>query len=191
MTVQTAIGLIGLLLVSGCASRPHPLAHRPGGLHLMADRDVAEILLAHCETGVELLRAIEISPIQPGTKTLISGARQDEERDVDEIRKWIDSQPATASAVGQTEAAEVRSQHSGAAMSQLEPVSEPADQYALRLLMGHQNEERDLILHTPVKDRALRKIVDVRSRRLDAQVKELSLRIASAQNTPTSRVPND
>lgn len=157
----------------------------------MADRDVAEILLAHCETGVELLRAIEVSPIQPGTKTLISGARQDEERDVDEIRKWIDSQPATASAVGQTEAAEVRSQHSGAAMSQLEPVSEPADQYALRLLMGHQNEERDLILHTPVKDRALRKIVDVRSRRLDAQVKELSLRIASAQNTPTSRVPND
>lgn len=170
--------LLGCSLVAilpGCAKRPH--FHGQVTLHLMADRDFAQILLAHCETGIDLAGAITSLKIDQDIAAIAERMRQNEEGDRAAILSWIANQSAQPSAVGDTHSAETRTSHA-AVIQQLRLRNvEQLNEHVLRVLVSHYNEELAVIDRTPVQDKNLRRIVDSIQRRLSKEAKELTRRL--------------
>jgi hypothetical protein len=160
-----------------CASGPRPLRNARGKLHLMSTRDFAQILLAHCEAGVELGRGIETSEVSPNLKQLGATLRVEEERDRSDVAAWIAKQSTQPSAVGDTHSAGIRAEHL-AVVEQLRKAS-PAtlNDYVLRVLDSHYREQLAFLEETPVEDDELQTLVDAIWRRLSVRLKELSQRV--------------
>lgn len=170
-----ACGFAAILV--GCAKGPH--LHGQVTLRLMADRDFAQILLAHCESGIELLGAIASLDVGKDIAAMTDVMRRAEEGDRAAILAWIASQSAQPSAVGQTGEADIRSSHAKV-IEQLRSRNADLNEHALRLLVSHRNEELAEVGKTPVKDENLRRIVDAIRRRQSTEVKELTRRLPAA-----------
>ena len=179
-----ACGLAAIVL--GCAKGPH--LHGQVTLRLMADRDFAQILLAHCESGMELLRAIASLNIDKEIAAIAEVMRVNEEGDRAAILSWIASQSAQPTAVGRIGEADIRSSHAKVTEQLRSRTGADLNEYVLRVLVSHRNEELAEIGKTPVEDRNLRRIVDGIRRRLSTEVKELGRRLpaGSQQSDLTS-----
>ena len=159
----------------GCAKAPH--LHGQVTLRLMADRDFAQILLAHCESGIELLGAIAPLNIDKDIAATTGVMRRNEEGDRAAILSWIASQSAQPSAVGRIGEGEIKSSHARVIEQLRSRNADDLNGHVLRVLVTHRNEELAEIGKTPVKDRNLRRIVDSIRRRLAAEVKDLTRRL--------------
>ena len=162
-------------IVLGCAKGPH--LHGQVTLRLMADRDFAQILLAHCESGMDLLRAIASLNIDKEIAAIADVMRVNEEGDRAAILSWIASQSAQPTAVGRIGEADIRSSHAKVTEQLRSRTGAELNEYVLRVLVSHRNEELAEIGKTPVEDRNLRRIVDGIQRRLSTEVKELGRRL--------------
>ena len=162
-------------IVVGCAKGPH--LHGQVTLRLMADRDFAQILLAHCESGIELLRAIASLNVDKEIVAMTDVMRGNEEGDRAVILSWIASQSAQPSAVGRIGEADIRSSHAKVIEQLRSRNGADLNEHVLRVLVSHRNEELTEIGKTPVEDRNLRRIADGIRRRLSTEVKELSRRL--------------
>lgn len=162
-------------ILSGCAKAPH--LHGQVTLRLMADRDFAQILLAHCESGIELLGAIASLNVDKDIAATTDVMRRNEEGDRTAILSWIASQTAQPSAVGRIGEADIKSSHTKVVEQLRSRNAADLNVHVLRLLVSHRNEELAEIGKTPVEDRNLRRIVDSIRRRLAAEVKDLTRRL--------------
>ena len=165
-------------ILPGCAKRPH--LHGQVTLRLMADRDFAQILLAHCESGIELLGAIASLNVDKDIAATTAVMRRNEESDRAAILSWIASQSAEPSAVGRIGEADIKSSHTKVVEQLRSRSGVDLNQYVLRVLVTHRNEELAEIGKTPVEDRNLRRIVDAIRRRLSTEVKELTRRLPAS-----------
>ena len=172
-TLVLACGFAAIVL--GCAKGPH--LHGQVTLRLMADRDFAQILLAHCESGIELLEAIASLNVDKDIAAMTDVMRRAEENDRAAIHSWIASQSAQPSAVGRIGEADIRSSHAKIIEQLRSRDVVQLNEHVLRLLTSHRNEELAEIGKTPVEDRDLRRIVDTIRRRLSTEVKELTRRL--------------
>ena len=143
----------------------------------MADRDFAQILLAHCETGIELASTIASLKIDKDIAAIAELMRQNEEGDRTAILSWIANQSAQPSAVGDTHSAETRTSHAAVIQQLRSRNVEQLNEHVLRVLVSHYNEELAVIDRTPVQDKNLRRIVDSIRRRLSKEAKELTRRL--------------
>lgn len=143
----------------------------------MADRDVAQILQAHCDGGIEVTRAIASLKVSADIAAVADSVRRNEERDRAAIASWIASQSGQPSAAGTTHESEIRKEHAAVVEQLRQTVGADLDEHVLRVLVSHHNEELELIGTTPVKDDNLRRIVDGIWRRLSDEVKLLSRRL--------------
>ena len=166
-------------VASGCATGPRRIENTGGKLHLITARDFAEILLAHCDSGIQLSRGIESAEVSADLKRLASSMRNDEENDRPAIVAWIAKQSTQPSAVGKVHSAEIGSEHS-ATVEVLRRTS-PAElnRYALRVIETHYREQLTFLAETPVEDKELRKIVDAIWERISLQLKLMSQRAAA------------
>jgi len=143
----------------------------------MADRDFAEILLAHFDDGIELIGTVVFSNVGKDVAALANEVRRNEENDRAAIASWIASQQAQPSAVGETHAAESRASHA-VVINQLRAISvEHLDEHAQRVLLSRHNEGLTFLRQTPVENDNLKRIVDAVRRRLSDEVKLLSGRL--------------
>ena len=166
-------------VLCGCAARPRLRGQVT--LHLMADRDFAQILLAHCESGIELAGTIASLKVSTDIAALAATMRLNEENDRAAILSWIASQSAQPSAVGNTHGAETRTSHA-VAIEQLRSTDVAhLNEHALRVLVSHHNEELTVIRITPVEDRNLRRTVEAIRRRLSDEVEALSRRLPGSK----------
>lgn len=174
------------VILVGCAKGPH--LHGQVTLRLMADRDFAQILLAHCESGMELLGAIASLNVDKDIAAITDVMRRNEEGDRAAILSWIASQSAQPSAVGRTGEADIRSSHAKVIEQLRSRNDADLNEHVLRVLVSHRNEELAEIGKTSVEDKNLRRIVDGIRRRLSTEVKELSRRLpaGSLQSDLTS-----
>lgn len=169
----------GLAVLSGCAKRPH--LHGQVTLHLMADRDFAQILLAHCETGIELTQAIASMNVNKDVALIADAMRRSEESDRAAILSWIASQTAQSGAVGLTHQADIKASHAVIAEQLRSTNTEHLDEHVLRVLVSHHDDELAIIRKTPVKDKTLRKTVESIRRRLSDDLKLLTRWLPSSQ----------
>ncbi len=176
-TLLLACGFAANLLA--CAKAPH--LHGQVTLRLMADRDFAQILLAHCESGIDLLGTIASLKVDNEIAAIGDVMRRNEEVDRAAILSWIASQSAQPSAVGHTGEADIRSSHAKV-IEQLRSRTADLNEHALRVLVSHRNEELAEIGKTPVEDKDLRRIVDAIRRRLSTEVKELTRRLPAGRH---------
>ena len=168
------IPLVCTSIVFGCASRP--VKHNSGKVHIITAQDFAQILLAHCESGIQLSQGIESVDVSPELKRLASTLRIDEENDRPAIAAWIAKQAKSPSIVGKIHTDEIASGHS-ATVEQLRRASgAELNRYAWRVMETHLGEQLTFLRETPVEDKELRKIVDAIWRRTSLQLKELSQR---------------
>jgi hypothetical protein len=174
MSVLPIIALGCTVIVSGCATRP--VKHNAGKLHLVTAEDFAQILLAHCESGIQLGAGIESLDVSPEVKRLASRLRVDEENDRPTIVAWLAKQSKHPSVVGKIHSDEIGSEHS-ATVERLRRTSQPElNRYALRVMETHLREQLAFLRETPVEDKELRRIADAIWRRISLQLKELSVR---------------
>lgn len=172
-TLLVACSFAGIL--SGCAKAPH--LHGQVTVRLMADRDFAQILLAHCESGLELLAAIASLNIDKDIASTTDVMRRNEEGDRAAILSWIANQSAQPTAVGRIGEADIKSSHAKVIEQLRSRNAADLNEHVLRLLVSHRNEESAEIGKTPVKDKQLRRIVDSIQRRLAVELKELTRRL--------------
>jgi uncharacterized protein (DUF305 family) len=145
----------------------------------MVDRDVAEVLLAHCQAGIELTRAIASLKVSSEVAALAASVNRDEESDRAAILAWVATQQAQPSAVATIQGTETRTSHA-AIVEQLRTTSPShLDEHVMRVLLEHHNEELTVMNQTPAKDKSLRTIIEAIWRRLSDEVKTLSLRLPS------------
>ena len=170
----TIIALVLSALVSGCATRP--VKHNGGKLHLVTAQDFAQILLAHCESGIQLSAGIESLDVSPEVKRLASRLRVDEENDRPAIVAWLAKQSEHPSVVGKTHSADIGSEHSATVERLRQTLPPELNRYALRVLETHLREQIAFLRETPVEDKELRRIADAIWRRTSTQLKELSER---------------
>lgn len=168
-----AFGLAAI--VAGCAKGPH--LHGQVTLRLMADRDFAQILLAHCQSGIELLEAIASLNVDKDIAAMTDVMRRAEEGDRAAILSWIASQSAQPTAVGRLGEADIKSGHAKVIEDLRSRNAADLNNHVLRVLLSHRNEELTEIGKTPVEDKNLRRIVDSIRRRLAAEVKDLTRRL--------------
>lgn len=173
-TLRTSFAFGLLIALLGCATRPHPIGNGRGKLHLMMDRDIAAVLLARCDAGLELTRAIALLKVGDEIAMLANTVRQHEESDRAAVEAWITRQSANPSIVGTMHETEIRTDHSAVIDQLRQTAASELDDHVLRVLISHDNEELEFIGSTPVKDKQLRKIVEEIWRRLTLEVKELS-----------------
>lgn len=173
------------VILSGCAKKPH--LHGQVTVRLMADRDFAQILLAHCESGIELLGAIASLSVDENIAATSAVMRRNEEGDRAAILSWIASQSAQPSAVGRIGEADIKSSHARVIEQLRSRTAGDLNQHVLRVLVTHRNEELAEIGKTPVKDKNLRRIVDSITRRLAAEVKDLTRQLPATAALPLGR----
>lgn len=171
-TVIVACAFAPLLLVS-CVKSPLLATEHGVTLHLLPDRDVAEVLLAHCEGAIALAQAIESSPVGPEVKSLAKVVADAEQRDYESIATWIKGQTDSLLFAGEIHAREIRTAHAGMAEQLAARKPPELDGYARRLLVAHYNEEVAEIRRTPAKDKTLRRIADEMRRRMTEQLRQL------------------
>lgn len=172
--VVSAIVLLLSVIAVGCATGP--VRHDGGRLHIVTPQDFAQILLARCESGIQLSQGIESVAVSPELKRLASTLRVDEENDRPAIAAWIAKQTKSPSIVGKIHTDEIASGHS-ATVEQLRRASgAELNGYAWRVMETHLREQLTFLRETPVEDKELRKIVDAIWRRTSLQLKELSQR---------------
>jgi len=152
----------------------------------MADRDFAQLLLAHCEIGIELLGAIASLNVDKDIAATTDVMRRSEDGDRAAILSWIASQSAQASAVGRIGEADIKSSHAKVIEQLRARDVAQLNEYVLRVLVSHRNEELAEIGKTPVEDKNLRRIVDSIRRRLTAEVKDLTRRLPATAAEVTS-----
>ena len=162
------------LTLVGCLKGPPPATEAGVTLHLMLDRDVAEVLLAHCEGAIALATAIESSAASPDVKSVAAVVRAAEQRDLDTIILWIKNQSNALSNPGQAHAREIRTAHSRIAEEFTTRTQPELDDSARRMLVGHYTEEVNEIRRTPARDKALRQIADGMRRRMSDEIRKLS-----------------
>ena len=173
LTASVVMVLCGVI-ASGCATRP--VKHNAGRLHLITAQDFAQILLAHCESGIQLSQGIESVDVNPELKRLASAMRVDEETDRPAILAWIAKQSTQPSVVGKIHSDEISSEHSRTVAQLRRTSAAELNRYALRVMETHLQEQLVFLRETPVEDKELRKIVDAIWRRTSLQLKELSQR---------------
>ena len=162
-------------ILPGCAKAPH--VHGQVTVRLMADRDFAQILMAHCESGIELLGAIASLSVDKDIAATTAVMRRNEEGDRAAILSWIASQSAQPSAVGRIGEADIKSSYAKVIEQLRSRTATGLNEHVLRVLVSHRNEELAEIGKTPVKDKNLRRIVDSIRRRLAGEVKDLTRRL--------------
>lgn len=167
--------LCGTAILTGCVKRPH--LHGEVTLHLMAERDFAQILLAHCESGIEVTTAIASLSVSKDVATIAESMRRSEEGDRAAILSWIASQSAQSGIVGTTHQADIKASHGVIAEQLRSTDAAHLDEHALRVLVSHHNDELAIIRKTPVEDKNLRKTVESIRRRLSDELKELTRRL--------------
>lgn len=172
-TLLLACGFAAIL--AACAKGPH--LHGQVTLRLMADRDFAQILIAHCESGIELLETIASLNIDKDIAAIVDVMRRNEEGDRAAILSWIASQSAQPSAVGRIGEADIKSSHAKVIEQLRSRNGADLNEHVLRVLVSHRNEELAEIGKTPVEDRNLRRIVDAIRRQLSTEVEELTRRL--------------
>lgn len=171
----TAITVVFLSVVAtGCATRA--VKHNGSKVHIITSQDFAQILLAHCESGIQLSQGIESVAVSAELKRLASALRVDEENDRPAITGWIAKQTTQSSVVGKIHTDEIRSEHS-ATIEQLRRTA-PAqlNRYAWRVIETHLREQLTFLRETRVEDKELRKIADAIWQRTSLQLKQLSER---------------
>ena len=174
--VMTAIFVLLSSVVSGCATGPGRFKNNSGRLHLVTAEDFAQILLAHCESGIQLSQAIESLDVSPELKRLASTIGADERSDRPAILAWIAKQTTQPSAVGKIHSDEISSGHSSTVEQLRRTSSAGLNVYARRVLETHLREQIAFLRETPVEDKELRIIVDAIWQRISLQLKELSSR---------------
>lgn len=167
---------VSSIVLTVCATGPRPYGNR-GKLRLIAAPDFAAILVAHCEAGIELARAVEAMEVGNQIKQLAATLQQGEENDRDAILAWIKKQTSKPSQVGEIGAAEVRAEHVAAVEQLRKTVPAEMANHALRVLLSHVREELQFMNETPVEDEELRTIVNGIWRRLSDQAEDLSRRL--------------
>ena len=140
----------------------------------MFDRDVVEILMAHCEAGVTLADTVQSLDVPESLKARARAMREDEQSDLKALAAWVQGQGAQPSQAGKIPAAEVRSEHVAAA-NELK-ASAPANQsiQTTRVLDQHLREQKLFLEETPVKDRQLQVLIDAIWQRLSEAIKTTS-----------------
>lgn len=181
-TVLLACSFAGLF--SGCAKPPRLRGQVT--LRLMADRDFAQILLAHCESGIELMETIRSLNVDKDIAAVTEVMRRNEEGDRAAILSWIANQSAQPTAVGRIGETDIKSTHAKVIEQLRSRDSAQLNEHVLRVLVSHRNEELAEIGKTPVEDRNLRRIVDSIRRRLAVEVKDLARRLPVQQSEVTS-----
>lgn len=142
----------------------------------MTAQDFAQILLAHCESGIELSQGIESVDVSPALKRLASTLRVDEENDRPALAAWIAKQTTPPSIVGKIHTDEISSEHSATVEQLRRTAGGELNRYAWRVMETHLREQLTFLRETPVEDKELRQIVDAIWRRTSLQLKELSQR---------------
>lgn len=172
--LATAIALLLTVIGSACATRP--VRHNASRVNIVTAQDFAQILLAHCESGIQLSQGIESVDVSPELKRLAWTLRVDEENDRPAITAWIAKQTKPSSMVGKIHTDEISSEHS-ATIEQLRRTA-PAElnRYAWRVMETHLREQLAFLRETPVEDKELRKIADAIWERTSLQLKQLSQR---------------
>lgn len=168
------IALVSTAIVSACAARA--VKHDGSKVHIVTAQDFAQILLAHCESGIQLSRAIETLDVSPELKRLAATLRVDEENDRPAIAVWIAKQTKQSSVVGKIHTDEISSEHSATTEQLRRTAPAELNRYAWRVMETHLREQLAFLRETPVEDQELRKIADAIWQRTLLQLKELSQR---------------
>ena len=168
------IVLVISAVACGCSNRL--VKHNGSRFHIITAQDFAQILLAHCESGIQLSQGIETVDVSPELKRLASTLRADEQNDRPTITAWIAKQTTQSSMVGKIRTDEIRSEHS-ATIEQLRRTAPPeVNRYAWRVIETHLREQLAFLRETPVEDKELRDIADAIWQRTSLQLKEWSQR---------------
>jgi uncharacterized protein (DUF305 family) len=146
----------------------------------MFPSDFAEILVAHCDGGIELARAVESMDVGSEIKQLAQRVRAGEEQDRSTVQSWMQTQIVAPSQMAQIESADARKEHQAAVERLLQTVPSEKEDHALRVMLSHHREELALLEETPVEDKALRAVVKSIWQRLSIQVKDLEQRLPKA-----------
>ena len=174
--VRLCVAIITLVsgIASGCATGPRRIENTGGKLHLVSPQDFAQILLAHCESGIQLSLGIESVDVSRDLKRLASSMRSDEESDRPTIVAWIAKHSAQPSTVAKIHSAEISSEHSATVELLRRTPAAELNGYALRVMETHYREQLAFLAETPVEDKELRKIVDAIWERISLQLKLMS-----------------
>ena len=169
-----AIVFVACLTGASCASGPRPYRHTGGTLRLMFDRDVVEILMAHCEAGVTLTDTVQLLDVPETLKARARQMGEDEKNDLQALTAWVQRQPSQPSQAGKIPAGEVRTEHLAAAneLKAAVPANHPIQ--ATRVLDQHLREQKLFLEQTPVKDRELQVLIDAIWQRLSDAIKTTS-----------------
>jgi uncharacterized protein (DUF305 family) len=183
----TALMVVLLCAPTACAMRP--FKHNGGRVHFIAAQDFAQVLLAHCESGIQLAQGVESVDVSAELKGLAAAIRADEEQDRPAIAAWIARQTKQPSIVSKLEIDEIRSEHS-ATVEQLRrsPPTE-VNRYARRVMETHLREQLTFLRETPAEDKELQTIADEIWRRTSLQLEKLAQRSAVEDSAGTYDPP--
>jgi len=170
----TAMLMVLPVIGSGCSTRA--VKHTGPRMHLVTAQDFAQILLAHCESGIQLGQSIESMDVSFELKRFAATMRVDEENDRPAIVAWLAKQSKQPSVVGKIHTDEISSAHSRTVEQMRQTLPAGLNQYAWRVMETHLREQLAFLRETPVDDKELRNIADAIWRRTSLQLKELSQR---------------
>lgn len=172
--VPVITALVCTVIGYGCANRA--VRHNGSRVHVITAQDFANILLAHCESGIQLSKGIESVEVSAEVKRFASVLRIDEQNDRPVIAAWIAKQTKQPSIVSKIHTDEIISDHSATVEQLRRTTGVELNRYAWRVIESHLREQLTFLRETPVDDKELRKIADAIWQRTSLQLKELSQR---------------